>query len=74
MPGRSLSDELSSVENKLVAWVVDDEPVTPPPTPPRTAKGDVTLRNTTDIPGLTADLEKAIAEHGKRVHVRWWVE
>jgi hypothetical protein len=78
IPGRSLSDELLSVQNKLVTWVVDDEPpVTPPPPPParpRPAEGDVTLTKATDLPGLTAELEKAIAEHGKRVHVRWWVE
>lgn len=77
IPGRSLSDELSAVENKLVAWVVDDGPVTPPPpTPPQPGKpkGDVTLKSAADIRSLTADLEKAVAEHGTRVHVRWWVE
>ncbi|CAM3438820.1 DUF6079 domain-containing protein [Mycolicibacterium frederiksbergense] len=77
IPGRSLSDELSSVENKLVAWVVDDGPVTPPPpSPPQPGKpkGDVTLKGAADIRSLTADLEKAVAEHGTRVHVRWWVE
>ncbi|MCV7046756.1 phage resistance protein [Mycobacterium frederiksbergense] len=77
IPGRSLSDELSSVENKLVAWVVDDGPVTPPPPSPLQPgkpKGDVTLKGAADIRSLTADLEKAVAEHGTRVHVRWWVE
>lgn len=75
IPGRSLSDELSAVENKLVAWVVDDGQVTPPiPPPPGKPKGDVTLKGAADIRSLTADLEKAVAEHGTRVHVRWWVE
>ncbi|NTY62303.1 DUF6079 family protein [Mycolicibacterium sphagni] len=76
IPGRSLSDELSSVENKLVAWVVDDgtgAPPSPPP-PPGKPKGDVTLKGAADLRALTADLQKAVSEHGNRVHVRWWVE
>lgn len=78
IPGRSLSDELASVENKLVTWVVDDEPVPPPPPPPPPPpvppKGKKTLENLRDIPELTVEFEKAIAEHGKRVRVHWWVE
>jgi hypothetical protein len=76
IPGRSLSDELVSVENNLVAWVVEDggggSP--PPPPPVRTVKGSATLNTADDISGLVADLEKAIEEHGKEVHVHWWVE
>jgi len=75
LPGRSLSDELSAVENKLVNWVVEDDgPQTPPPPPPSEQSGDVTLRTSADIAGLTTKLEQAFGEHGNKVHVRWWVE
>lgn len=77
IPGRSLSDELASVENKLVAWVVDEDgggDTPPPPPPKRTVKGSATLNTAEDIPTLVAYLQKAIDEHSKEVHVHWWVD
>lgn len=79
IPGRSLSDELASGLNQLVAWVVEDEPVTPPP--PRTGPGpqtnhrsEVVLNSPSDLAGLQEQLTSALAEPGKTVHVHWWVE
>jgi hypothetical protein len=75
IPGRSLSDELASAENKLVGWVVDeDSGATPPPPRQPTVEGDATLNTADDIPSLLAELKDAIAEHRKQVHVHWWVE
>jgi hypothetical protein len=76
IPGRSLSDELVSVENKLVAWVVDEDGggKPPPPPPVRTIKGDATLSTADDVSDLVAKLQKAIKQHGKEVHVHWWVD
>ncbi|WP_210686514.1 DUF6079 family protein [Mycolicibacterium sp. GESEQ-9] len=75
IPGRSLSDELAGGENKLVAWVVEDEPTPPPPPPPPGPKpsGEVVLRGTQDVSSLQSALTSALA-NGKQVHVRWWVE
>lgn len=78
VPGRSLSDELSSGLNKLVAWVVDDEPTAPPPPPPSPSSGtrrtEVVLTNPSDLSGLQQQLSSALAEPGKTIHVHWWVE
>ena len=75
IPGRSLSDELATGENKLVAWVVDAEPVPHrpvlPPPPPAT---EVVLRDARDLASLEKTLSEALTEHGKQIHVHWWVE
>ncbi|MHA7653800.1 hypothetical protein ACX9NE_17105 [Mycobacterium sp. ML4] len=73
IPGRSLSDELSTGENRVVTWVVEDEPPTPPAEPSRT-KREAVLRNTGDLAKLDDELTTALKQHGTRVHVHWWVE
>ena len=77
IPGRSLSDELTAGETTLVNWVVEREPVTPPPTPPSPASSkerDRVLRSTDDLAGLQTEITEALQESGKKVHVRWWLE
>ncbi|MFI6433226.1 DUF6079 family protein [Rhodococcus oryzae] len=83
-PGRSLSDELSRAESRVVDWVVGGS--TPPePSDKRKKGGDtvvinpdrVTLRELSDeseLDTLTAELRKAVQEHGSRVRVKWWIE
>lgn len=76
VPGRSLSDELASGQNKLVNWVVDAEPTPPPPPPPPEPSGskrEAVLREPADLTKLEGDLSQALADH-KRIHVHWWVE
>lgn len=77
IPGRSLSDELAGGENKLVTWVVEDEPPTPPPPPPPPPgpepSGEVVLRGAKDLTSLQSALTSAL-DDGKKVHVHWWVE
>lgn len=75
IPGRSLSDELASGENKLVAWVVDPGPGPTPPKPPtRKPSGETVVREVADLSKLEQALSKALTEHGKQIHVHWWVE
>ena len=76
IPGRSLGDELAGGENKLVTWVVDDEPPVPPPPPPPgpTPPTEVVLRDAGDVSKLQREFAKALGEHGKQIHVHWWVE
>lgn len=77
IPGRSLGDELAGGENKLVTWVVEDEPpVQPPPPPPPPGprpSGEVVLRAASDLSSLQTALTSAL-DDGKQVHVHWWVE
>lgn len=76
IPGRSLGDELAGSENKLVTWVVEDEPpVQPPPPPPPGPRpsGEVVLRVASDLSSLQTALTSAL-DDGKQVHVHWWVE
>ncbi|OLP01888.1 phage resistance protein [Mycolicibacterium porcinum] len=77
IPGRSLGDELAGGENKLVTWVVEDEPpVQPPPPPPPPGprpSGEVVLRAASDLSSLQTALTSAL-DDGKKVHVHWWVE
>ncbi len=73
IPGRSLSDDLSTGENRVVTWVVEDQPPTPPAQPSRT-KREAVLRNTGDLAKLDDELTTALEQHGTRVHVHWWVE
>lgn len=76
VPGRSLSDELTSGQNKLVNWVVDAEPTPPAPPPPPEPSGskrEAVLREPADLTKLEGDLSQALADH-KRIHVHWWVE
>ncbi len=80
IPGRSLSDELTAAESKLVQWVVEREPVTPPepPQPPQpptpVPPQERVLRNPADLAGLEQEITAALHDSGKRVHVRWWLE
>lgn len=76
IPGRSLSDELSAGENKLVTWVVDGEPEPEPrPKPrPQPLSGEAVLRGTQDLATLEQALTQALTDQGKQVHVQWWVE
>ncbi|UJL30972.1 phage resistance protein [Mycolicibacterium vanbaalenii] len=78
IPGRSLSDDLTAAESKLVHWVVEREPVTPPPPPlppaPTVTERDRVLRNTDDLAGLQSEITAALQDSGKKVHVRWWLE
>ena len=78
IPGRSLSDEMSTAGNKVVTWVVDDEPPTPPEPPeppqPQTPKRETVLRGPADLSKLDAELTKALKDPSKTVHVHWWVE
>lgn len=72
IPGRDLSDELTSAENDLVRWVVDNKPVDPP-TPPEPS-GQQVLASAEDIATLTATLKDAVTKDHKTVHVQWWVQ
>lgn len=80
IPGRSLSDELTTAESKLVNWVVERDPVTPPeprqpPQPPRTVtEQNRVLSSAADLPTLEAEITAALQDSGKKVHVRWWLE
>ena len=80
IPGRSLSDELTTAESKLVNWVVEREPVTPPepPQPPQplrpVTEQNRVLRSAADLPTLEAEITAALQDSGKKVHVRWWLE
>lgn len=79
IPGRSLSDELTAGETKLVNWVVAREPAQTkpeppqPPQPPQPAK-DRVLRNAADLAELETEITAALQDSGKKVHVRWWLE
>ncbi|RVW03220.1 DUF6079 family protein [Rhodococcus spongiicola] len=82
-PGRSLYDELSRAENRVVDWVVGGQRK-PDPVKPPTDDGEdetvvvnpdkVTLRNLGDLDDLTEELRKAIEQDGSRVRVKWWIE
>ena len=78
IPGRSLSDELTAAETKLVNWVVEREPATPPPPPPppppTVKERDRVLRTTDDLAGLQSEITEALQDSGKKVLVRWWLE
>jgi hypothetical protein len=78
IPGRSLRDELSAGENKVVTWVVEDEPPAPPrglPKPPTPKPPtEVVLWNAGDLSKLEKELSKTLDERGKQIHVYWWVE
>lgn len=80
VPGRSLSDELATGLNRLVAWVVDDEPPLPPPPPPPPPpspgerRTEVVLTSEAELSDLQTKLGAAMSEPGKKVHVHWWVE
>lgn len=74
VPGRSLSDEMDSAENKLVAWVVDDTPSEPEVEIKRTAaSGESVLTSGADLDALIATLRTTIMD-GKKIRVRWWEE
>jgi len=74
VPGRSLSDELVSCQNKLVDWVVGGEPPQPPKPPkPLRPEREAVLRNPSDLTKLEKELSKELAER-RRIHVHWWVE
>jgi len=72
VPGKSLSDELAVGMNKLVSWVVRDNPK-PPPGPAPKPRAEVVLNSTADLGGLQEQLTSAL-EPGKKIHVHWWVE
>lgn len=79
VPGRSLSDGLTAGENKLVSWVVNDEPGTPPPPPPAPPpppgpSGNVVLHAAGDLSELERALSEVLIKPGQQVHVHWWVE
>jgi len=81
IPGRSLSDELTAAERKLVQWVVDREPVSSPepPTPARPSAEPAgehvrILRSAADLSSLQQEITAALQDSGGKVHVRWWVE
>ena len=65
IPGRALSDELSSAATALTAWVVQDKP---------TPTGRLVLSKAEDIANLTTTLKDAITKDHKTVHVHWWTE
>lgn len=67
IPGRALSDELSSAGTALTAWVVQGKP-----TPP--GRSALTLNSADDIAALTSELKDAITKDHKTVHVHWWTE
>ncbi|PIJ35009.1 phage resistance protein [Mycobacterium heckeshornense] len=70
VPGRSLSDELASGEDRLVAWVVDDQPKPPA----GEESGELTVSSPQELSSLQSQLAQALSKHGKTIHVRWWVE
>lgn len=87
--GRSLADELSRAENRIVDWVVGDAPTPPPGCGSSGSTGRkggetvvtnpdrVTLRDLDDVEDVNAlaeELRKAVKQHGSRVHVKWWIE
>jgi hypothetical protein len=74
IPGRSLGDELTIAENKLVEWVVEDEPPTPPKPAHGKPSGKPVLANTEDIKTLTTKLANVMTQGYKKIHVHWWVE
>jgi len=84
IPGRSLSDELTTAESRLVQWVVEREAVTPPetPKPPESPKPpqmpvverERVLRSAADLSSLEQEITAALRDSGKKVHVRWWLE
>lgn len=73
VPGRSLSDELASGENRLVTWVVEDKPK-PPPDGEAGEAGEATVSSPQELSSLHSTLAKALSQHSKTIHVRWWVE
>ncbi|WP_158726429.1 DUF6079 family protein [Tomitella fengzijianii] len=86
--GAPLAEQLSALTRRAVAWVTDPGPTPPPPPvvdPPPPPPGDeadppvtdpekVTLRGVDDLDTLQRRLREAVARHGARVHVTWWVE
>ena len=65
IPGRVLSDELSSAENSLTAWVVEDKPV---------PAGSSVLSTAADVASLTSALADAVTKEHKTIRVQWWVQ
>lgn len=75
IPGRSLADEVAAAENKLVEWVVSDEPAPPKPADrPEKPSGRFTVATLDDFDKLAATLKNVQAEGHKAIHVQWWVE
>jgi hypothetical protein len=75
IPGRSLADEVAAAENKLVEWVVSDEPAPPKPADrPEKPSGRFTVTTLDDFDKLAATLKNLQAEGHKAIHVQWWVE
>lgn len=86
IPGVSLADELNRTETRVVEWVVservDDDPDDDADDEDDDTSGgevvtdpdEVTLDDIVDIESVTRRLRAAHKKHGKRLHVKWWVE
>ena len=70
IPGRALSEELSSAENSLIALVVEPDP----PREPERPQGKAQLRNAEDIGTLVQTFTDAVTKDNKTIQVHWWVE